>query len=174
MPNYSKLALSATNNLIEGNRDIIIAEEVGFAFNSDIFVDNQYMILLKNAFENIGLFDKERRQKLITLYNKVVGDYNYTDKINVPISDFTIEPDNIEILVGETVNIHVICSPENTTDADKVAIYNPSSRVCSIKQIGVINNNIAHFTVTGKDNGTSKLEITGGKTLKNLNVVVNY
>lgn len=90
MSDYKKLVLSSTVYLIEGNKDIVNNEEFGFLPTNDIFVNNQYMMLLKTAFENIGLFDKERRQKLITIYNKIIGGYNYVNSIKVPIEDFTI------------------------------------------------------------------------------------
>lgn len=92
MSDYKKLALSSTVYLIEGNEDIVNNEEFGFLPTNDIFVNNQYMMLLKTAFENIGLFDKERRQKLITIYNKIIGSYNYIGSLKVPIADFTIYP----------------------------------------------------------------------------------
>ena len=91
----------------------------------------------------------------------------------VPIKDFTIKPDNIEMLVGEIVDVYITCIPELTTDANKIAIYNPSTRICTVKQIDV-KNNIVHLTITANDNGNSEIEITGGSVLKKLNVVVNY
>jgi hypothetical protein len=90
MVNYNKLVLNSTIYLIEGNEDIVKNEEAGFISSNNIFVNNQYMILLKTAFENIGLFDKERRQKLIAIYNKIIGGYNYVNSIKIPIEDFTI------------------------------------------------------------------------------------
>lgn len=90
MSDYKKLVLSSTVYLIEGNEDIVNNEEFGFLLTNDIFVNNQYMMLLKTAFENIGLFDKERRQKLIAIYNKIIGGYNYVNSVKVPIEDFTI------------------------------------------------------------------------------------
>lgn len=90
MSDYKKLVLSSTVYLIEGNEDIVNNEEFGFLHTNDIFVNNQYMMLLKTAFENIGLFDKERRQKLIAIYNKIIGGYNYVNSIKIPIEDFTI------------------------------------------------------------------------------------
>lgn len=90
MSDYKKLVLSSTVYLIEGNEDIVNNEEFGFLLTNDIFVNNQYMMLLKTAFENIGLFDKERRQKLIAIYNKIIGGYNYVNSIKIPIEDFTI------------------------------------------------------------------------------------
>lgn len=173
MVDYNKLVLNSTIYLIEGNEDIVKNEEAGFISSNNIFVNNQYMILLKTAFENIGLFDEKRRQNLITIYNKIIGSYNYIKETKVPIKDFTIEPDNIEMLVGEIVDVYITCIPELTTDANKIAIYNPSSRICTVKQIDV-KNNIVHLTITANDNGNSKIEITGGSVLKKLNVVVNY
>ena len=173
MVNYNKLVLNSTIYLIEGNEDIVKNEKAGFISSNNIFVNNQYMILLKTAFENIGLFDEKRRQNLITIYNKIIGSYNYIKETKVPIKDFTIEPDNIEMLVGEIVDVYITCIPELTTDANKIAIYNPSSRICTVKQIDV-KNNIVHLTITANDNGNSKIEITGGSVLKKLNVVVNY
>lgn len=90
MSDYKKLVLSSTVYLIEGNEDIVNNEEFGFLLTNDIFVNNQYMMLLKTAFENIGLFDEERRKKLIAIYNKIIGGYNYVNSIKVPIEDFTI------------------------------------------------------------------------------------
>lgn len=95
MVNYNKLVLNSTIYLIEGNEDIVKNEEAGFISSNNIFVNNQYMILLKTAFENIGLFDEKRRQNLITIYNKIIGSYNYIKETKVPIKDFTIKPDNI-------------------------------------------------------------------------------
>lgn len=92
MSDYKKLVLSSTVYLIEGNKDIVNNEEFGFLPTNDIFVNNQYMMLLKTAFENIGLFDKERRQKLIAIYNKIIGGYNYVNSVKVPIEDFTTYP----------------------------------------------------------------------------------
>lgn len=77
------------------------------------------------------------------------------------------------MLVGEIVDVYITCIPELTTDANKIAIYNPSSRICTVKQIDV-KNNIVHLTITANDNGNSEIEITGGSVLKKLNVVVNY
>ena len=173
MPNYKKLVLSSTVYLIEGNEDIVNNEEFGFLLTNDIFVNNQYMMLLKTAFENIGLFDKERRQKLITIYNKIIGSYNYIGSLKVPITDFTIEPNSVEILVGETVDVYVTCDPKLTTDADSISIHNAYSALCEVGESNVVNN-IMHFTVTGKANGNGHLEITGDKVQKNLNIVVNY
>lgn len=90
MSDYKKLVLSSTVYLIEGNEDIVNNEEFGFLPTNDIFVNNQYMMLLKIAFENIGLFDEERRKKLMAIYNKIIGGYNYVNSIKVPIEDFTI------------------------------------------------------------------------------------
>lgn len=173
MVDYNKLVLNSTIYLIEGNEDIVKNEEAGFISSNNIFVNNQYMILLKTAFENIGLFDEKRRQNLITIYNKIIGSYNYIKETKVPIKDFTIKPDNIEMLVGEIVDVYITCIPELTTDANKIAIYNPSNRICTVKQIDV-KNNIVHLTIIANDNGNSEIEITGGSVLKKLNVVVNY
>lgn len=176
MPDYDKLALFSTVYLIEGNEDIVNNEEIGFLPTNGIFVNNQYMIMLKTAFENIGLFDKERRKKLIAIYNKIIGSYNYVYSINdlrIPIKDFTIEPNNIQMLVGEIIDVYVICTPKFTTDINTIGIYNPNSNICSVKQISATNN-ILHFTIEGKDDGTTDIEITGGNVLKKLNVIVNY
>lgn len=77
------------------------------------------------------------------------------------------------MLVGEVIDVYVTCTPKLTTDANKIAIYNPSTRICTVKQIDV-KNNIVHLTITANDNGNSEIEITGGSVLKKLNVVVNY
>lgn len=173
MSDYKKLVLSSTVYLIEGNEDIVNNEEFGFLPTNDIFVNNQYMMLLKTAFENIGLFDKERRQKLITIYNKIIGSYNYIGSLKVPIADFTIEPNNIEMLVGETVDVYITCDPKLTTDAHSITIYNAYSTLFKISKTDIVNN-IMHFTVTGENNGSGNLEISGGKNVKNLDIVVNY
>lgn len=173
MSDYKKLVLSSTVYLIEGNKDIVNNEEFGFLPTNDIFVNNQYMMLLKTAFENIGLFDKERRQKLITIYNKIIGSYNYIDYLKVPIADFTIEPNNIEMLVGETVDVYITCDPKLTTDANSIAIYNAYPTLFKISKTDIVNN-IMHFTVTGENNGSGNLEISGGKNVKNLDIIVNY
>lgn len=173
MSDYKKLVLSSTVYLIEGNEDIVNNEEFGFLPTNDIFVNNQYMMLLKTAFENIGLFDKERRQKLITIYNKIIGSYNYIGSLKVPIADFTIEPNNIEMLVGETVDVYITCDPKLTTDAHSITIYNAYPTLFKISKTDIVNN-IMHFTVTGENNGSGNLEISGGKNVKNLDIVVNY
>jgi hypothetical protein len=173
MSDYKKLVLSSTVYLIEGNEDIVNNEEFGFLPTNDIFVNNQYMMLLKTAFENIGLFDKERRQKLITIYNKIIGSYNYIGSLKVPIADFTIEPNNIEMLVGETVDVYITCDPKLITDANSIAIYNAYPTLFKISKTDIVNN-IMHFTVTGENNGSGNLEISGGKNVKNLDIVVNY
>lgn len=173
MSDYKKLVLSSTVYLIEGNEDIVNNEEFGFLPTNDIFVNNQYMMLLKIAFENIGLFDKERRQKLITIYNKIIGSYNYIGSLKVPIADFTIEPNNIEMLVSETVDVYITCDPKLTTDAHSITIYNAYPTLFKVGETNVVDN-IIHFTVTGKDNGNGHLEITGDKVQKNLDIIINY
>lgn len=173
MSDYKKLVLSSTVYLIEGNKDIVNNEEFGFLPTNDIFVNNQYMMLLKTAFENIGLFDKERRQKLIAIYNKIIGGYNYVNSVKVPIEDFIIYPNNIEMLVGETIDVYVTCSPKLITDANSIAIYNAYPTLFKISKTDIVNN-IMHFTVTGENNGSGNLQISGGKNVKNLDIVVNY
>ena len=49
MVNYNKLVLNSTIYLIEGNEDIVKNEEAGFISSNNIFVNNQYMILLKTS-----------------------------------------------------------------------------------------------------------------------------
>ena len=121
--------------------------------------------ILNQTYSNIEI--------LLVDNNSKDDSYNYIKETKVPIKDFTIEPDNIEMLVGEIVDVYITCIPELTTDANKIAIYNPSSQICTVKQIDV-KNNIVHLTITANDNGNSEIEITGGSVLKKLNVVVNY
>lgn len=80
---------------------------------------------------------------------------------------------NIEILVGETIDVYVTCSPKLITDANSIAIYNAYPTLFKISKTDIVNN-IMHFTVTGENNGSGNLEISGGKNVKNLDIVVNY
>lgn len=82
-------------------------------------------------------------------------------------------PNNIEMLVGETIDVYVACSPKLITDANSIAIYNAYSTLFKISKTDIVNN-IMHFTVTGENNGSGNLEISGGKNVKNLDIVVNY
>lgn len=80
---------------------------------------------------------------------------------------------NIEMLVGETIDVYVTCSPKLITDANSIAIYNAYPTLFKISKTDIVNN-IMHFTVTGENNGSGNLEISGGKNVKNLDIVVNY
>lgn len=82
-------------------------------------------------------------------------------------------PNNIEMLVGETVDVYITCDPKFTTDAHSITIYNAYPTLFKVGETNVVDN-IIHFTVTGKDNGNGHLEITGDKVQKNLDIIINY
>ena len=77
------------------------------------------------------------------------------------------------MLVGEIINVYVTCSTKLTTDANSISIYNAYPTLFKISKTDIVNN-IMHFTVTGENNGSGNLEISGGKNVKNLDIVVNY
>lgn len=69
------------------------------------------------------------------------------------------------MLVGETIDVYVACSPKLITDANSIAIYNAYPTLFKISKTDIVNN-IMHFTVTGENNGSGNLEIFRGKKCK--------
>lgn len=77
------------------------------------------------------------------------------------------------MLVSETIDVYVTCSTKLTTYTNSISIYNDYYTLFKISKTDIVNN-IMHFTVTGENNGSGNLEISGGKNVKNLDIVVNY
>lgn len=169
MPDYEKLSKRAAYHLIEGNADIAALEEAGYLPDHNLYCINQYMVMLKAAFENIGIFDEQRRNNLIAIYNKVVGSYNYvmedepgpppvTKKYHIYYGITDILPQEFESMsVDDIMNLNPIKKEWTSTNN-----YNFTFQQTDIihyllvpDNVDLLNSHFGDLLVTTLWNGTS-------------------